>query len=376
MYDAIVLGLGGIGSAAVYHLSGRGLRVLGLDQFGPGHALGSSHGQTRIIRQAYFEHPVYVPMAQQAFELWAELEARSGASLYQETGLLQIGAADGEVIAGVSRSAAEHRLEIERLTPDEAMSRFPGFKVLPDQTAVFERRAGYLRVEACVQAHLDEAKRRGAALRFEEPVRRWTAHAGGVEVESDRGIYRAERLMIAAGAWSSAALADLRLPLEVLRKPMLWYRPTGDDYRRERGTPCFLYEAAGHIYYGFPQIGPEGVKVAEHTLGLHVDDPSSVDRRVHDDDRQPVEAFISAYLPRLSSECTQSSVCMYTVTPDRNFIVDRHPRWPHVAIVAGLSGHGFKFAGVLGKALADLAVDGRCGWPVERFGLQRAALRS
>jgi glycine/D-amino acid oxidase-like deaminating enzyme len=192
-----------------------------------------------------------------------------------------------------------------------------------------------------------------------------------VTVVTDRGTYEADRLVIAAGAWASRVVSDLGVPLVVRRKPQLWYRPTSDAYRIEQGCPTFLYEMPDGIFYGFPQLDETGMKIAEHTGGAVVDDPGEVDRTVTADDRRGVEAFCRQCLSDVSTDCCHSSVCMYTLTPSGNFIVDLHPRWPQVSLVAGLSGHGFKFAPVLGEALADLAIDGRTSLPIGFLGLAR-----
>jgi len=355
-YDAIVLGTGGVGSAALLHLAARGLRVLGLDRFTPGHDRGSSHGQTRMIRQAYFEHPAYVPLVLRAYDLWQDLERRHGQRLYFEVGLLQIGPPDGEVLPGVKRSAELHGLEIDELAGQQAEKRFAGFKVPRDCAAIFERRAGYVLVEACVLAHLDEAAKLGAELHCEETVHSWRTLGDSVEVITDRGRYEAGRLVIAAGAWAGRLLAELAIPLTVLRKPVYWWAATSDVYRPERGCPGFLFETPTGIFYGFPQLDQRGVKVAEHTGGIAVDDPLSVQREIDPEDQQRVRSFALRHLPELSGACVDHSVCMYTMTPDSHFVIDRHPEHPQVMFAAGLSGHGFKFAPVLGEALADMAL--------------------
>jgi glycine/D-amino acid oxidase-like deaminating enzyme len=271
----------------------------------------------------------------------------------------------------VLASAHEHGLSVESLTAREAMARFRGFVVDEGNVAVFERRAGYLRVEACVAAHLDEAARLGAEIHYDEPARQWHAGDSDVTVTTDRGTYPAGSLIVTAGPWAGAMLAAVGLRLEVLRKPQLWYRPTADDYRAEGGCPAFLFETSEGIFYGFPQLGPEGVKVAEHTGGAVVADPSAVDRALHAADRQRIEEFCGHALPGLSRECMRWAICMYTMSADRHFIVDLCHEQPRVALVAGLSGHGFKFTPVLGEAIADMVTLGTCGLPSELFGLDR-----
>ncbi len=373
-YDAIVLGVGGVGSAALFHLAKRGARVLGLERFEVAHDRGSSHGQTRLIRQAYFEHPDYVPLVKRAFELWRELEQVCGQTLYDEVGLLEVGAPDGEVVRGVRASAREYDLPIENLSAAETRKRFPQFHVDDACEAVFETRAGYLLVEKCVQAHADAAVRHGAEIRTGETVASWRADGSGVVVETDRGHYAADRLVVAAGAWSSALLADLNIALEVRRKPIYWYATSGDGYRRENGSPGFYFDLPRGGFYGFPQLDDAGIKVAEHTGGEVVVDPLLVNRELLAD-QQHVAEFVAEYLPQATTRCTAHAVCMYTMTADGHFIVDRHPAHDQIAFAAGLSGHGFKFVGVLGEALSELALDGRTDLPVGFLAADREGLR-
>ncbi|MBI1902367.1 MAG: N-methyl-L-tryptophan oxidase [Planctomycetia bacterium] len=376
-YQAIVLGTGAVGSAALLALARRGVRALGLDRFPPGHDRGSSHGTTRIIRQAYFEHPHYVPLVLRAYELWRELEQRRGETLLTQTGLLQVGPADGTVLAGVRRSAQEHQLPLEELSAAEVEKRWSGFRVPRGMSGVYEERAGYLRVEACVVAQAEEAVRLGAELCVGETILGWTRGDaatpgnGPLVVRTNRKTYSAERLIVCAGAWAGELLGDLRISLEVRRKPQYWFATGSDEYRVERGFPAFLYELPSGVFYGFPQIDERGVKVARHSGGEVVRDPLNVDRDLDPADRKLVEEFCVSNLPRLTRTLAHHSMCMYTMTPDEHFVVDRHPRDPRVAFAAGLSGHGFKFAPVLGEALADLALHGRTNLPVGFLGMKR-----
>jgi sarcosine oxidase len=373
-YQAIVIGTGGVGSAALFHLAARGARVLGLDRFPPGHDRGSSHGQTRIIRLAYFEHPDYVPLLRRAYELWEELGHRRGRPLYHEIGLLQIGPPAGTVVSGVRRSALEHGLEIEELDAAEIARRFPGFRAADHWTGLFERRAGYLEVEACVVAHAEEAVRLGAELRTGLTVHGWKSGKNGITVTTDAGDFHAERLILTPGPWAPQLLADLSLPLTVRRKHQFWY-PAGPAYQADHGCPAYLFETPGGVFYGLPQIDERGLKAAEHTGGPLVSDPLSVDRTVDTAEQARVERFLSAHLPGVSRPFARHSVCMYTLTPDEHFIVDRHPADPRVVLAAGLSGHGFKFTCVLGEALADLALSGATRLPIGFLSLSRPGLR-
>ena len=373
-YDAIVLGAGGVGSAAMWQLARRGLRVLGIDRFDPPHDRGSSHGQTRIIRQAYFEHADYVPLLLASYGLWHELEALAGRELLRETGLLQVGPEDGEVVPGVLEAAQQHGLEVERFTPREIELRWPGFRIADSDgerlSGVFERRAGLLHVEACVGACLDAARRGGAELLADTTVH--DLQLGDVvTVRTDRGDFHAHRLVVAAGAWAGPLLASLDVKLEVRRKVLMWHATEDQRTHADGGFPCFLFEQPHSVFYGFPTIDGRGLKAAEHSGGVTVTDPLTVDRTLREADRAPVEDFLHRRLPSVRTPCTEHVVCLYTMSADEHFVVDRRPDDPRVVFAAGLSGHGFKFTPVLGQALAELAVDGCTELPIEFLSLRR-----
>jgi len=373
-YDAIVLGIGGMGSAAAYHLARRGARVLGLDRFPPAHDHGSSHGQTRIIRHAYCEHPDYVPLVQHAHRLWLELEQQVGQTLLEPVGLIEVGPADGYVVPGVLRAAREHDLAVEEITAGEARRRFPNFHIPETAAVVFEPTAGYLLVEDCIVAHCRQAREHGAELRAGMAVTGWQAEGNSVRVQTDQGVFSAAHLVITAGAWSSQVLAELGLPLTVLRKHLYWYDDPQGAYTRHSGCPTFLFEQPDGIYYGFPSRDGKGVKVAEHSGGEPIDDPLGMQRSIDAADRDRVARFVEGRMPRLSRRILDHSLCMYTKTPDGHFIVDRHPAHRQVVFIAGLSGHGFKFASAFGRAVAELCLDGRTDLPLDFLALQRPSL--
>jgi sarcosine oxidase len=351
IYDAIVLGVGGIGSSALSDLARRGISVVGLDRFPPGHGYGSSHGQTRLIRQAYWELPSYVPLLKRAYQLWDELSERCQQKLYYEVGVLQVGSRDGRVLPGTLASAKLHGLEIDELSPVEVTERFPGFRCDDTMAAAFERRAGYLRVEDCVQAYASEAQEAGAELRIGEAVQGWNVKAGQVIVQTDRETYCGKNLIITAGPWASQFLGDLGVPLVVTRKPLYWFATNNQQYRADQGSPGFIYETPIGNFYGFPEIDEFGLKVAEHSGGMVVADPLKVQR---EEDRK-----------------MRFEVCLYTLSPDRNFLVDQHPDHSQVVFAAGLSGHGFKFASVLGETLSDLVLTGKTRDPIGFLSCQR-----
>ena len=373
LYDVIVLGAGGVGSAAMMHLARRGARVLGLDQFAPPHDRGSSHGQSRIIRQAYFEHSNYVPLVLESYRMWEELEELTTRNLYHEIGLVEIGPSDGIVVPNVLRAADEHQLAVESLSADDAQRRWPGLRIPEDLDAVFEQQAGYLLVEACIASHLEVAARAGAELRTNTKVHGWTADENEVTVHTHDGAILGKRLVVAAGAWSDEILQGLQLQLMVRRKSLFWFRSDAKLYDDVHGLPVFLFEVPAGIFYGTPNIDQRGVKVGEHSGGQPVDDPHNVDRTQLPSDRRLVGDFVQAHLPGVSDELLDHTVCMYTMTNDEHFVIDHHPQYENVIFAAGLSGHGFKFTPVLGQALADLALEGSSQRQIDFLSLSRFA---
>jgi sarcosine oxidase len=370
-YDVIVLGTGGVGSAAAYRLARRGAKVLGIDQFPGGHDRGSSHGETRVIRQAYFEHPDYVPLLLRAYELWRELEQESGTDLLHQVGLLQVGPPEGFVVRGVLEAAQLHGLKVEPLTADEVPRRFSGLRAAEGSMGVFEPAAGYLKVERCVLAHLAAARQCGAEFQFGVTAREWHADGSGVRLVTDQGEFSTSKLVITAGPWAPQLLADLGVPLVVRRKHLYWFPTSDRSYHEGGGCPTYLYELPHGVFYGFPQIDELGVKVAEHSGGAIVDNPTNDARPLDPADLARVESFLAQYLPGVGRPMQRRSVCFYTMSPDEHFLVDRHPHQENVFFVAGLSGHGFKFTSVLGEALADLALNGKTKLPIEFLGLHR-----
>lgn len=378
-FDVVVIGTGGMGAAALMHMATRGARVCGLDRFPPGHDRGSSHGQTRLIRLAYFEHPDYVPLLRRAYGLWRELEAIAGKPLLVESGLLMAGPPDGDVLTGAIASSEIHTLAIERLSSCEAMARWPAIRLPEEWAAVYEARGGYLHVEDCVKAHAEEAVRRGARIDHGVEVRGWRTVGpdGGdahVVVETDMGSFAADRLVVTPGSWAGDLLRLPAVPLRVLRKSLFWYRSeaTARGVHGAGSLPCFAFDGPDGFFYGFPAIDSRGVKIAEHTGGNPIDDPLAVNRGIDHGERVRAEAVLEARLPGACGPLTDHAVCLYTMSSDGHFVVGLHPHDSRVAIAAGFSGHGFKFASVMGEILADLALHGKTAHPIgflspERF---------
>ena len=356
--DVIVLGLGGMGSSAAAHLARRGARVIGLEAFAPLHANGSSHGRSRIIRQVYYESPDYVPLLRRAYELWRELEADSAAELLTITGGLNIGLPQSDFVAGAEASAERFGLPAELLSAAEVHERFPGFSLPPTYVAVYEPNAGFLRPEECIRAALDRAAAARADLRFEEPVLAWEPRGDGVRVETARERYESERLVIAAGPWSAAVLADLGLPLTVRRIVNAHFSPRDPERFTPERCPVYLLTVPEGEFYGFPALPGEGLKVGGPHEGGELCTPQTIERTILGREVDLLRAVLDRYLPGASGEVLWTLTCMYTNTPDRHFVIDRHPRHPQVVFGCGFSGHGFKFASAIGEVLADLALAG------------------
>jgi sarcosine oxidase len=370
-YDVIVVGLGGMGSAAAYHLASRGQRVLGLERFGAVHDRGSSHGGSRIIRQSYFEDPAYVPLLFRAYELWDRLAQDSGRDIITLTGGVYLGRPDSRTVAGSLRAARQWNLPHEVLDAAEIRARFPTLNPQNDEVALFEAKAGFVRPEATVAAHLRLAQRHGADLRYQTPVLRWEAPPdAGVRVWTQDSDYTADRLVVCPGAWAPGILADVDFPLTVERQVMYWFQPdSGITPFLPQRHPIYIHEdAEGTQVYGFPAIDGlnGGAKAAFFRRG-GVCTPETIDREVHPDEVQAMAAHLRAVLPSLPGRFLRATPCLYTNTPDQHFVIGTHPRHPEVAVACGFSGHGFKFVPVVGEVLADLVITGSTAHPIGLF---------
>lgn len=375
-HDVIILGLGAMGSAAAQHLAQRRAKVLGIEQFTAPHDKGSSHGGTRMIRQAYWESPDYIPLVLRAYELWEKLERDAGTKLLTITGGLILGPAQSQLVRGGMAAAQAHGIRYSVFSPSEVRARFPAITPLDDDVAVHEELAGFLFPEECIRAQLKLAAQHGAELHFDEKVVGWSAQSDRVKVTTDRAVYEAERLVIAAGPWANEALRHL-FPLKVTRQVMTWIEPSSgiEPFLPER-FPVFLCESPedGYLSYGFPAVdGPSGgVKAAIHGSNVECS-PETIDRVIHEIDGAEVIRQLRPRFPALNGEILKAQTCMYTMTPDEHFILGQHPDYPSVSVACGFSGHGFKFAPVIGEILADLAAQGRTNHPIGIFSPTRFA---
>lgn len=377
--DAVVVGLGVAGSAAARELARRGLSVAGIDRFGLDHRRGSSHGESRLFRLLYHEAPVYVPLLRRARQGWAELEAEAGQELLVETGGLAVGPPDGELFTGSLAAAAEHGLAFERLEPREVRRRFPAFRLRARQEALLDPAAGVLRADRCLAALRAAARRAGAELRFGERVRGWTRDGDGLAVETDGGELRAGGLVLAAGGWTADLLeeaGEARPPLTVERQTVHRFPAGGGSGFAPERFPVFLLEQggdAGPMAYGVPDLG-RGVKVAVHHDGEQSARPEDVRRRLHPEEARRARRAVEELLPALGDTPLDGEVCLYTDTPDRDFLIDRlGTEGPATVVATGFSGHGFKFAPAVGEIVADLLTGEAPGPDLAPFRLDRFA---
>jgi sarcosine oxidase len=353
-YEAIVLGVGGMGSAALYHLARRGKKVLGLERFNIPHERGSSHGITRIIRLAYYEHPSYVPLLRRAYELWRELEAKFGTQLLHRTGSVDAGPPGSAVFEGSRHSCEVHDLYHEVLTAKELTARFPGYRLPPSTMAVLQPDGGFLLPELCISTHVTLAQALGADVHTGERVLCWEATASGVAVKTDLGRYEADRLIIWAGAWISQFVPELCNKAVPERQVLAWLQPFRPDWFRSEIFPVFNLVVDEGRYYGFPVFGVPGFKLGRYHHREERYDPDDPSRECDSEDERILRQFARRYFPDGCGSTLSMQACLFTNTPDEHFVIDSLTDYPQVIVASPCSGHGFKFASVIGEILADL----------------------
>jgi sarcosine oxidase len=370
-FDAIVLGVGGMGSATAWHLAQRGARVLGLEQFNIGHDLGSSHGVTRIIRLAYSEGSSYVPMLRRAYTLWRQIQRVAREQLLFITGGIDAGPEDGAIVQGSLQSCRDHRIPHELLDAAALRRRFPGYRLPSGLVGVYQPDAGFVLSERAIVAYVTAAQARGAEIHGLEHVRSWKVERGRVVVRTDRDTYTARKLVITAGAWASRLVPYLRRRRLAIpeRQVLIWTEPRRPEYFAVGAFPIFNMEAEEkerlHRYYGFPVFGVPGFKFGKYHHLNEITDPSTMDRECHPRDEKLLRAAIRRYFPDAAGPTLAMKTCLFTNSPDEHFVIGKHPEHDRVVIAAGFSGHGFKFASVIGEILADLALEGAA----QRFDL-------
>lgn len=376
MYDVVIVGAGSMGAAAGYFLAAKGLKTLMLDSFQPPHDRGSHHGDTRIIRHAYGEDRRYVPFALRAQKLWEELQETTGQTLFYRTGHLNAGPSNSKFLQELASSSIEFSLPLEKLTSSEVEKRWPGITLPDNYAGFFEPTSGALKSELCVEAYLKLAVSEGATLRTDSRVRDVRVLPDGVSVHTDSDVFHANACVICAGAWAGKLLSSVgvNVPLTPTRKTIAWF----DVDEKQFGSdvfPTFLVEQPDSMFYGFPSIGGAGLKVGRHDGGQPVRPDGPIPGfGSYPEDAGDLTSFLARYMPGTEQNLKHGKVCMYTMTPDENFIIDLHPEYSHVAFAAGFSGHGFKFSSAVGQSLSQLIVSGRSELDLSLFSCRRGSL--
>ncbi len=376
-YDVIVVGVGGMGSAACWQLARRGQRVLGLERFDIPHSMGSSHGITRIIRLPYYEDPAYVPLLHRAYELWAEAERESGATLLVTTGSIDAGPEDDPLFQGALASALRYGLAHEVLTGAEVNERFPGYRLQPDARAVFQPQGGLIASERAIVTHVQLAQNKGAEIRARERVLGWEADPSGigVVVRTDKAEYRAGHLILAAGAWMGDLAAPLAGRAVPERQVLAWLQPLRPELFAPTHFPVFNLQVDEGRYYGFPIYEVPGFKFGRYHHRGETGSADTIRREVDAEDEALLRVFGERYFPSGSGPTMGLRSCLFTNTPDEHFVLDRHPAHRQVILASPCSGHGYKFCSVIGEVLADLATgDGSTRHDISFLRLQRPGM--
>jgi sarcosine oxidase len=376
-FDVIVIGVGSMGSATCYNLAKRGHRVLGLEQFNSPHEKGSHTGQSRIIRKAYFEHAAYVPLLNRSYDLWREFEHVSNKKLYHQTGIVYTGEPHNENIKGIISSAEQFNIPVEELSADTASKKFPQLRTPPTFKTIFEGDAGFITPDPAISQYILQAEKLGASIRQHEEVVSWDYESNQFLVKTTKSRYRAERLIVTAGSWTSKLLPQINFRLKVTEQFLFWIDVKDKERFALGNFPCwFIEDPELGTFYGFPILpnqisGPFGFKIAHHAPGESVNPDHPVKKnpiKYYD----KVKRVIEKYLPEANGEINASKSCMYTYSPDSHFIIDHLPGFnDNLTIACGFSGHGFKFVSVIGEILSDLAMNGTTSHPIDFLRLSR-----
>jgi sarcosine oxidase len=369
-FDVVVCGLGIIGSAALCALARRGARVIGLDRFEECHDRGSSHGETRVIRRGYFEHPSYVPLVERAYAKWREIEAASGRQLLTVTGIVEAGPGDGVLMRGTLKAMQAHNVPHEPLSAAALMRRFPAFRLPADFVGAFQADGGYLAVEPALAVMSALARASGAEIRRGETITAIEPLAQGVRITTDRGVVEAGTAIVSLGPWVKMLVPELPARLRVTRQVQAWFSPL--DASALADLPVFLLESRHGIHYGFP-LRASSIKVAKHHHADEAVDPETYDRTLSAVDERLIRSGLAAHLPAANGPLLRAKTCLYTRTGDDDFIIDRVGGAPQIIVASPCSGHGFKFAPAIGDILADLALAGETAQDIARFSLNRFA---
>ncbi len=370
-YDAIVIGVGGMGSAAVYHLAQRGLQVLGVEKHAIPHEMGSSHGYSRMIRYTLQEHPSYVPLVRRSYELWHEMEETAGEELMVTTGSIRAGAPDSPFFLNAQEACDLHSIPYEILTASEVNKRFPGYRFPEEISSVYQADGGFLLPERCIVTHVQAAERAGADVHSQETVLDWEVRGDGVQVRTDRDTYTAGRLVVTAGPWAANLVPELAAYAVPERQVMGWFQPKRPELYAADAFPVFGVFTEEGRYYGFPSHAVPGFKIGRAHHLLQKVDPDAINREVHPEDEDILRQAVNRYFPLAAGKLLDGKTCMYTNTPDEHFMIGTLDGQPQVSVAAGFSGHGFKFASVIGEIMADLAQSGATEHDINLFRLDR-----
>lgn len=382
-YDVIVAGVGTMGAPACWYLARNGYKVLGLEQFDIAHEHGSHSGQSRIIRKAYYEHSNYVALLDRAYDNWKTIEQETGAKLYYETGLLYFGEPSSVLIKGTRETAQQYHIPLDVLDAKEAATRFPATKFQPHHQVLFEPQAGFVTPEKAIAVYTEDAIANGADIRAREKLTHWRQSANNIEAKTDKASYTADKIIFTTGAWTKKVITSIPTALTVTRQLIVWMRPTDWNKFKLGNFSCwFLNEDDGNLFYGFPILppnafgGPIGLKLAHHKPG-DMSDPDNVNRSFQPGEEQVLINVLNKYFPGAAQNVLTLKTCLYNNSADADFIIDFLPESDsRVALATGFSGHGFKFASVVGEIVADLAIKGKTEMPIDflkfnRFNQQR-----
>jgi len=372
-YDVIVIGVGGMGSSATYHLAQRDQDVLGLERYDIPHTKGSSHGITRIVRKTSYENSAHLPLLERAYQLWHDLDARSATDLIHTNGYVAAGPEDGSLFTKALDACKTHNLDHDVLTATELSNRYPGYNLPTEFMTIVEPDGGFVHADQCVVAHGEKAHQHGAEIRAREEVLDWSTDAAGVEVTTSKESYTAKKLVVTAGAWASRLVPQLESVVTPERQVLSWFQPERREDYTPANFPVFSIECTEGHFYGTPIYQIPGFKLGKHHHFSETIDPDSVAGPTEDDENV-LRNFAKKYLSTAAGPTMGLETCIYTNSPDGEFIIDTLPNEPRVIVAAGFSGHGFKFSSVIGEILADLAINNKTDHPIQPFSIERLAL--
>lgn len=373
IYDLIIIGCGGIGSATLYKAACAGLTTLCIEQYEKGHQKGGTHGETRAFRKAYYDNPSYIPLLKKAYLDWKNLDANTPMDLFIESGVLEIGPANGKMIVDAMQCSNDYQIPIELLSKDQIIRRYPGFHIPENMVGIFQPQAGFLQIDNCMNYFVNSATANGASITYNEKVLSWNVNERNlVQVKTDKAIYHSKYLVITTGCWTPELLHTVNIPLKIIQKKLVWISAPKNEYTIHNSSPCFSYHLNDEVFYGFPNINGF-VKVARHNGGELIRHPNeSLELSNKNNEVEAIKQFAKHYLPKLTlNDSIKEASCLYDVTPDHQFVIDTHPDYPQIAFAAGLSGHAYKMSNILGQILVDLVTKQSTEFDISFLSLNR-----